>query len=141
MLKKLTDRAEATAFYTITLALMVAVALMPGASTEVAMLTPLVVVILMLFVVTRDGYTREGLKSLGLHRLGLRAWPVAILGPLAVLGVAYGVVWGTGLADFAVPDGLVGQSASLGVPVWLWMPVAMIIGPMFTLGLVLSFGE
>ena len=106
MVKKLTDRAEATAFYTITLALMVAVALMPGASTEVAMLTPLVVVLLMLFVVTRDGYTREGLKSLGLHRLGLRAWPVAILGPLAVLGVAYGVVWATGLAEFAVPEAL-----------------------------------
>jgi hypothetical protein len=29
------------------------------------MLTPLVAVVLMLFVVTRDGYTREGLKSLG----------------------------------------------------------------------------
>ncbi len=61
MLKYRTDRDEAIAFYAITLALMVAVALMPGASTEVAMLTPLVAVVLMLFVVTRDGYTREGL--------------------------------------------------------------------------------
>jgi membrane protease YdiL (CAAX protease family) len=141
MLKKLSDRAEATAFYAVTLALMVAVALMPEASTEVAMLTPLVVVLLMLFVVTRDGYTREGLKSLGLHRLGLRAWPVAILGPLAVLGVAYGAVWATGLARFGVPEALAEQGAGVGVPLWLWVPFALIVGPLFTLGLVLSLGE
>jgi membrane protease YdiL (CAAX protease family) len=141
MMKKLTDRGEATAFYAVTLALMVAVALMPGASTEVAMLTPLVAVVLMLFVVTRDGYTREGLKSLGLHRLGLRAWPVAILGPLAVLGVAYGVVWATGLAEFSVPQALAEQGAGVGMPLWLWVPIATIVGPMLTLGLVLSLGE
>ncbi len=141
MLKYRTDRDEAIAFYAITLALMVAVTLMPGASTEVAMLTPLVAVVLMLFVVTRDGYTREGLKSLGLHRIGLRAWPVAILVPLAVLGVAYGVVWATGLANFTVPEALAEQGAGVGVPLWLWVPIATIVGPMLTLGLVLSLGE
>ncbi len=141
MLKKLTDGGKAFIFYAIALALVFAVALMPRASTEVGMLTPLVAVLIMLFFVTRDGYTREGLKSLGLHRLGLRAWPVAILGPLLVLGMAYAVVWSTGLAEFAVPDGLVDQSINLGVSVWLWMPVAMIIGPMFTLALMLSLGE
>jgi membrane protease YdiL (CAAX protease family) len=120
---------------------MVAVAMMPGASTEVAMLTPLVAVVLMLFVVTRDGYTREGLKSLGLHRIGLRAWPVAILVPLAVLGVAYGVVWAIGLAEVAVPEALAEQGAGVGVPLWLWVPIATILGPMLTLGLVLSLGE
>ncbi len=141
MLKKHSDGTQAFLFYAMAMALMVAMALSPGASTEVAMLTPLVAVLVMLFVVTRDGYTRDDLKSPGLHRLGLRAWPVAILGPLLVLGVAYGVVWAAGLAEFAVPDLLVDQSASLGVPEWVWMPVAMIIGPTFTLGLVLSFGE
>ncbi len=141
MLKKISDPGEAVAFYTVTLLLVLATALMPGASTEVAMLTPLVAVLVMLFVVTRDGYTRDGLKSLGLHHLGLRAWPVAILGPLLVLGVAYGAVWAAGLAEFAVPDALVDQSAGLGVPVWLWVPFAMIVGPIFTLGLVLSLGE
>jgi membrane protease YdiL (CAAX protease family) len=95
----------------------------------------------MLFAVTRDGYTREGLKSLGLHRLGLRAWPVAILLPLAVLSVAYGVVWATGLAEFAVPEALAEQGAGVGVPLWLWIPIATIVGPMLTLGLVLSLGE
>jgi len=141
MLKKLTDGKKALAFYVITLALMLAITLSPGASTEVAMLTPLVAVLLMMFVVTRDGYTREGLKSLGLHRLGLRAWPVAILGPLLVLGIAYGVVWATGLAEFSVPEALADQGARLGVPLWLWVPIATIVGPLFTLGLVLSLGE
>ena len=141
MLNKLTDGKEALAFYSITLALVLAIALAPGASTEVAMLTPLAAVLLMLFVVTRDGYTSEGLKSLGLHRLGLRAWPVAILGPLLVLGVAYGVVWATGLARFAVPEALAEQGAGVGMPLWLWVPFALIVGPLFTLGLVLSLGE
>lgn len=141
MLKRLSDRGEAIAFYATTLALVLAVALAPGASTEVAMLTPLVAVVLMLFVVTRDGYTREGLKSLGLHRLGLRAWPVAVLGPLVVLGVAYGLVWATGLANFAVPEAVAEQGAGVGMPLWLWVPIATIVGPMLTLGLVLSLGE
>jgi membrane protease YdiL (CAAX protease family) len=141
MLKRLSDRREAIVFYAGTLLLVLAVALMPGASTEVAMLTPLVAVVLMLFVVTRDGYTREGLKSLGLHRIGLRAWPVAILVPLAVLGAAYGLVWATGLANFTVPEALAEQGAGVGVPLWLWVPIATILGPMLTLGLVLSLGE
>ncbi len=141
MLKKLTDRTKAILFYAITLALAMAVALMPEASTEVAMLTPLVAVLIMLFVVAHDGYTREGLKSLGLHRLGLRAWPVAILGPLLVLGIAYAVVWSTGLAEFAIPGAESGLPMWLSdMPVWLMIPM-MIIGPMFTLGLVLSLGE
>ncbi len=141
MSSKLTDRTKAFGFYATTLALMLAISLMPGASTEVAMLTPLVAVLIMMFIVTRDGYTREGLKSLGLHRAGLRTWPVAVLVPLLVLGVAYGLVWATGLAEFAVPDALAEQGAGLGVPVWLWVPFAMIVGPMFTLGVVLSLGE
>jgi membrane protease YdiL (CAAX protease family) len=141
VLKRLSDRGEAVAFYAVTLLLVLAIALMPGASTEVAMLTPLVAVVLMLFVITRDGYTREGLKSLGLHRLGVRAWPVAILGPMVVLGVAYGLVWATGLARFAVPQALAEQGAGVGLPLWLWVPIATIVGPMLTLGLVLSLGE
>ena len=140
MLKKLDDRSKALTFYAITLALVLAIALMPGASTEVGMLMPLGALVIMLFVITRDGYTKEGLKSLGLHRLGLRAWPVAIGVPLLVLGIAYGLVWSTGLAEFIVPDRLVDSSASLGIPLWLFMPLT-IIGPLFTLGLVLSLGE
>ncbi len=140
MLARLPETTKASLFYAITLALMLAVTLMPGASAAVAMLTPLAALLVMLFVVTRDGYTREGLKSLGLHRLGLRAWPVAILGPLVILGVAYGVVWSTGVADFAVPARLSEESARLGMPDWLLIPISVIV-TMFTLGLALSLSE
>jgi uncharacterized protein len=36
--------------------------------------TPTVVALIMLLVVTREGYSREGWKVLGLHRLGLNVW-------------------------------------------------------------------
>lgn len=140
MLKKLTDRSKALVFYAITLALVLVVALMPGASTEVGMLMPLVALVVMLFVITRDGYTRKGLKSLGLHRLGVRAWPVAIGGPLLVLGLAYGLVWSTGVADFAVPAKFTEESARLGIPVGLLVPFSILV-TMFTIGLVFSLGE
>jgi membrane protease YdiL (CAAX protease family) len=139
--KNPSDGTKALLFYGLTLAMVFVVALLPEASTEVAMFTPLLAVLIVLFVVTRDGYTRKGLRSLGLHRLGLRAWPVAMLGPLLVLGLAYGVVWSTGIARFAVPDRLIDGAAGLGVPVWLLAPVATVIVPIFTLGLVTSFGE
>jgi membrane protease YdiL (CAAX protease family) len=140
MLKELTDRGKALAFYTITLALILAVALMPGASTEVGMLTPLVAVVIMLFIVTRDGYTKDGLKSLGLHRLAFHAWPVAIGGPLLVLGVAYTLLWSTGVADFTVPAPFTEESARLSIPVWLLVPFSIVV-TIFTIGLVSSLGE
>jgi len=69
MLGKLTDGGKAFVFYAITLVLILAVALAPWAGTEVAMFTPLAAILIVLFVVTRDGYTGEGLRFLGLHRL------------------------------------------------------------------------
>jgi membrane protease YdiL (CAAX protease family) len=51
----------------------------------------------MLLVVTRDGHRWEGWKILGLHRLGLSGWPLAIVGPLFVLSCTYGIVWITGI--------------------------------------------
>jgi uncharacterized protein len=43
--------------------------------------TPALATVIMLLVVTRDGRSRQGWRSLGLHRLGLRLWWIAILGP------------------------------------------------------------
>ena len=120
MLKKLPDITKASLFYGIALLLALAVALMPGATTMpgatiiVYMFTPLVAVVIMLFVITRDGYTKAGLKSLGLHRMGVRAWPAALLVPLLVMGFAYGVVWSTGVASFAVPE----KTFGMDLPLW-----------------------
>jgi membrane protease YdiL (CAAX protease family) len=54
-------------------------------------------------VLTRDGYARSGWASLGLHRLGLRAWGVAIIAPVLVSLAGTAIVWATPLAAFAAP--------------------------------------
>jgi uncharacterized protein len=36
--------------------------------------SPVLAVLIMLLVITRDGLSKEGLKMLGLHRLGLSVW-------------------------------------------------------------------
>ena len=41
--------------------------------------TPALATVIMLLVVTREGYTTEGWRSLGLDRLGLRVWPISLL--------------------------------------------------------------
>lgn len=66
--------------------------------------TPAEAALIMLLVVTRYGFSREGWKSLGLHRLGLKAWWIAFLLPLGVSVVATAVVWATPLASFVVPE-------------------------------------
>jgi membrane protease YdiL (CAAX protease family) len=63
----------------------------------------------MLLVITRDGYSIEGWKVLGLHRLGLKAWWIAFLAPLLVGVVATAIVWATPLAKFVMPDDAVSQ--------------------------------
>jgi membrane protease YdiL (CAAX protease family) len=107
MFRNLTDRTKAAVFYA--LACTFSVALVPLAPvlgvliTIIAMFTPLLAVLLMLLVVTRDGYTQAGWATLGLHRAGVRAWGLALLVPFLVLGFGYSVVWLTGIASFTVP--------------------------------------
>ena len=47
-------------------------------------ITPVLATVIMLLVVTRDGYSKEGWRTLGLHRLGLRLWWIAFFGTLAI---------------------------------------------------------
>ena len=65
----------------------------------------------MLLVVTREGYSRKGWQSLGFGRLGLRMWPVAFFGTLAITVAATAAVWATPLASVAAPDGGIVNSA------------------------------
>jgi uncharacterized protein len=55
--------------------------------------TPTAATLIMLLVVTRDGYSREGWKSLGLHRLGLSVWWIAFGVTLLITVAASAVVW------------------------------------------------
>ena len=67
------------------------------------MATPLLVTILMIFVVTRDGYGQHGRFGLGFRRSGWRTWGLALLLPLLVLTVSYGLGWLSGAAALVVP--------------------------------------
>src|SRR5918999_525074 len=68
-------------------------------------ITPVVATVTMLLVVTREGYSREGWKSLGLHRPGLSVWWIAFGGTLLISVAASAIVWATPLASFVVPEG------------------------------------
>lgn len=67
--------------------------------------TPTVAALIMVLVLTRDGYSREGWKVLGLHRLGLSVWWIAFGLTLLITVAASAVVWATPLASFVVPEG------------------------------------
>jgi membrane protease YdiL (CAAX protease family) len=68
-------------------------------------ITPTAAALIMLLVVTRDGYSKEGWKSLGLHRLGLNVWWIAFGATLLITVAASAVVWATPLAAFTMPEG------------------------------------
>jgi membrane protease YdiL (CAAX protease family) len=83
------------------------------------MYTPTLAVLIMMLVVTRDGYSKAGWATLGLHRLGLRWWLLALIGPLSVMSAVYGIVWNTGVAQFVLPDGftltLLATNVAMGI--------------------------
>jgi CAAX protease family protein len=84
------------------------------------MFTPALTTLIMMLVVTRDGLSREGWKLLGLHRLGLEAWWIALLLPLVVGVAATALVWATPLASFVVPDyGVGGATIDFAIEVVL----------------------
>src|ERR671928_1425042 len=98
MFPGLSELTKGLTFYAIVFALVVGVAFAPldgHTLLLVAMAMPALAVLLMLLVVTRDGFSRAGWASLGLHRAGIKGWPLAVLAPLAVLGAAHGFVWST----------------------------------------------
>src|SRR5439155_1384764 len=72
--------------------------------------------------------------SLGLHRLGIKAWPLAVLVPLAVIGIAYGVVWSIGVAGFSPPAGLDAADWATGLTIGLFQNLVII-------GVTVSLGE
>src|SRR5687767_4381211 len=95
MFRTLTGMQKGAIFYVITLGLAVLVALFGPTGTDaiqtINMFSATAGVLLMLLVVTPDGYHRAGWAQLGLHRAGFRYWPVALLAPMAVLVASYGV--------------------------------------------------
>jgi uncharacterized protein len=113
MFTKLTDTSKAAVFSVLVLFLAVGAALVIrtlGLTDGMGMwalwsITPTVAALVMLLVVTREGYPREGWKVLGLHRPGLSVWWIAFGGTLLISVAASAVVWASPLASFVVPDG------------------------------------
>jgi uncharacterized protein len=113
MFTKLTDTSKAAIFTVLVLCLAVGAALLirflnitsDPVMFSVWSCTPTVATLIMLLVVTRDGYTKEGWKSLGLHRLGLNVWWLAFGLTLLITVAASAIVWATPLASFALPEG------------------------------------
>src|SRR5215218_2573664 len=112
MFTKLTDTSKAAIFSVLVLCLSVGAALLirtldlsgfvlPAVWSS----TPTVAALIMLLVVTRDGYSKEGWKSLGLHRLGLNVWWIAFGVTLLITVAASAIVWATPLASFTMPEG------------------------------------
>ncbi len=99
---------KAFIFYSITLALSVAVAFtvpwIGEASLPVTMLTPTIATLIMLSLVAPEGGFRKGLSLLGLDRAGLKGWPLAIAGPAAIHLVGLVILSLAGLAIFTAPE-------------------------------------
>jgi uncharacterized protein len=93
VVRSLTEVQKAWIFYLISLGLALLVALFgpsgAGAIQILNMLTATAGVLLMLLVITPDGYHKAGWAELALHRAGWRYWPLALLGPAAVLIASY----------------------------------------------------
>jgi CAAX protease family protein len=94
VIRSLTEVQKGATFYLITLGMAVLVALFGPTGTDaiqiLSMLTVTAGVLLMLLVITPDGYHRAGWAELGLQHAGFRYWPLALLAPTAVLVASYG---------------------------------------------------
>src|SRR5918998_2793830 len=119
MFMKLTDTSKGAAFSVLVLLLAVGAALlinMLGLASNMLTWAPLwastpaVAALVMMLVVTRDGYSREGWKVLGLHRLGLSVWWIAIGLIFLTSLVASAIVWVTPLASLIMPEDGLGAS-------------------------------
>src|SRR5215212_9198327 len=141
MFTKLTDTNKGIVFSVLVLFLAVVAALaidMLGLASNLLVwgsvwsITPVVATLIMLLVVTREGYSKEGWKSLGLHRLGLNVWWIAFGVTLLITVAASAVVWATPLASFAIPeDGLIDPILSFFIEFGMyvvWFSLAEEIG-------------
>jgi len=112
MFTKLADTNKAAIFSVLVLCMAVGAALlikMLGLSGDalaaVWSFTPTVAALMMLLVVTREGYSKEGWKTLGLHRLGLNVWWIAFGVTLLITAASSAIVWAAPLASFVMPEG------------------------------------
>jgi CAAX protease family protein len=107
VIKTLSRSHQAVIFYGFAFALAVVCAIV-SVPAIIYMFTPTLATLIMLLVVTREGYSRSGWTALGLTRLDVRSWPAAIMIPIAAVGIGFGVLWAAGLVGTVVPFSEIG---------------------------------
>ncbi len=108
---RLNDRAQAVLYIVLVLGGAVGVVVMSW--YRLLMFVPTLAALVMMLLIGRDGYTRNGWRRLGLGRAGVRAWAAAVLLPIAALGSGYLAAVATGLATYAPLPGMSGLSLIL----------------------------
>jgi uncharacterized protein len=135
--RNLTNMTKALLFFGLAFGMTLIVSLLQpllgDATMFLHMFTPTVAALLMLLVFTREGYTKAGWRSLGLHRAGLRWWSFALVAPLIVMTVVYGIVWSIGVGNPAMPEGFT------PVSLLLEMLVSLVISTLFAIGEEIGF--
>jgi uncharacterized protein len=117
-------------FYAITFALAILVRLLipwvGHAALPLTMMTPAISTAIMLGLVAREAGPRETLRSLGLTRLGIKGWPLAIFAPMAIMSAGLIALWASGLTGIA--------SVHPGPALVLDLVVSLIVSSLFALG-------
>lgn len=116
-------------FYSIAMVLVCAVAAVAALIGEISLLasmcTPAVAVLIMLLLFPDNVPTNHLWKSLGLWPVGLRAWPVAIVGPFLIFALGLLVLRATGSTTLVWP--IFGASAaSIAVNILVALTVATV---------------
>lgn len=101
MFRSLSDRTTSLVF--IALVLVAAVATPTIGDGLVLVMSPLLVSLFMMLVLTRDGFAAAGWRRLGITRLGIRWWPVTIIATAGVSFAATAGVVALGHAQFSAP--------------------------------------
>lgn len=133
MFMHLTNTAKGFLFFGIAFTLTVIVSLLApilgDATMFFHMFTPAFATLIMALLVTRDGYSRNFWSSLGLHRAGLRSWPLALLGPIVVMSAVYGLIWASGIGRVSMPAGYT----------WALLPIEVVA--QIVINSLFAFGE
>ncbi|MFC9660044.1 CPBP family intramembrane glutamic endopeptidase [Nocardia sp. NPDC127606] len=103
MFERLSDRTSSIVFTVLVLGISLCTANI--AEGLVLAISPLLTVLVMLLVITREGYTREGWRRLGMSKAGTRFWPLALITTAGVSALAFAGAVVVGAADFTAPSG------------------------------------
>ncbi|HEY2492473.1 MAG TPA: CPBP family intramembrane glutamic endopeptidase [Paenibacillus sp.] len=120
MFTTLKESSKAIIFTAIVMSLALVFSLTPGMNGFMYMMTPALSVLIMMFMVTRDGYSKQGWAAIGLNKLGVKGWKFAFLIPIIPVVLGFGIVLLMGLSKMVIPESFQGIS-------WKVFPLVIVI--------------